>query len=58
MCAIPAKVAGVKQIVAITPPMKNGKVDPLTLVAGDICGVDEFYKVGGAYGIAALAYGT
>ncbi len=58
MCAMPAKVAGVKQIVAITPPMKNGKVDPLTLVAGDICGVDEFYKVGGAYGIAALAYGT
>lgn len=58
MCAMPAKVAGVKQIVAITPPMKNGKVDPLTLVAGDICGVDEFCKVGGAYGIAALAYGT
>lgn len=58
MCTVPAKVAGVKQIVAITPPMKNGKVDPLTLVAGDICGVDEFYKVGGAYGIAALAYGT
>lgn len=58
MCAVPAKVAGVKQIVAITPPMKNGKVDPLTLVAGDICGVDEFYKIGGAYGIAALAYGT
>ncbi|WP_458745444.1 histidinol dehydrogenase [Candidatus Nitrosocosmicus sp. T] len=58
MCTIPAKVAGVKQIVAITPPMKNGKVDPLTLVAGNICGVDEFYKAGGAYGIAALAYGT
>lgn len=58
MCAVPAKVAGVKEIVAITPPMKNGKVDPLTLVAGDICGVNEFYKIGGAYGIAALAYGT
>lgn len=58
MCAIPAKVAGVKQIVAISPPMKNGKVDPFTLVAADICGVNEFYKIGGAHGIAALAYGT
>jgi histidinol dehydrogenase len=58
MCATPAKVAGVKQIVAISPPMKNGKIDPFTLVAADICGVDEFYKVGGAHGIAALAYGT
>lgn len=58
MCTVPAKVAGVGQIVAITPPMTNGDIDPLTLVAGDICGVDEFYKIGGAYGIAALAYGT
>lgn len=58
MCTTPAKVAGVREIVAISPPMKNGKIDPLTLVAGDICGVDEFYKLGGAYGIAALAYGT
>ena len=58
MCTIPAKIAGVREVVAITPPMANGKVDPLTLVAGDICGVDEFYKIGGAYGIAALAYGT
>jgi histidinol dehydrogenase len=58
MCTVPAKVAGVGQIVAITPPMANGQIDPLTLVAGDICGVDEFYKIGGAYGIAALAYGT
>ena len=58
MCAVPARVAGVKEIVAITPPMRNGKVDSLTLVAGDICGVNEFYKIGGAYGIAALAYGT
>ena len=38
--------------------MKNGKIDPFTLVAADICGVDEFYKIGGAHGIAALAYGT
>ena len=58
MCTTPAKVAGVKQIVAISPPMENGKIDPFTLVAADICGVDEFYKVGGAHGIAALAYGT
>ncbi|MGN6629977.1 MAG: histidinol dehydrogenase, partial [Candidatus Nitrosocosmicus sp.] len=58
MCTIPAKVARVKQIVAISPPMKNGKIDPYTLVAADICGVDEFYKIGGAHGIAALTYGT
>lgn len=58
MCVIPAKVAGVKQVVAISPPMKNGKIDPYTLVAADICNVDEFYKIGGAHGIAALAYGT
>lgn len=58
MCAVPARVAGVKRIVAISPPTKDGSVDPLTLVAADICGVDEFYKAGGAQGIAALAYGT
>jgi histidinol dehydrogenase len=58
MCAVPAKAAGVKRIVAISPPRKDGTVDPLTLVAADICGVDEFYKAGGAQGIAALAYGT
>ncbi|NOJ26904.1 MAG: histidinol dehydrogenase [Nitrososphaera sp.] len=58
MCAVPAKVAGVKRIVAISPPTKDGSIDPLTLVAADICGVDEFYKIGGAHGIAALTYGT
>lgn len=58
MCAVPAKVAGIKRIVAISPPRKDGTIDPLTLVAADICGVDEFYKVGGAQGIAALTYGT
>ena len=57
MSVIPARVAGVKKIVAISPPGKNGDIDPLTLVAADICGVDEFYKAGVA-GIAALAYGT
>ncbi|MDQ4018098.1 MAG: histidinol dehydrogenase [Thermoproteota archaeon] len=58
MCAVPAKVAGVKRVVALSPPRKDGTIDPLTLVAADICRVDEFYKVGGAQGIAALAYGT
>jgi histidinol dehydrogenase len=58
MCTVPAKVAKVKRIVAISPPLKDGTVDPLTLVAADICGVDEFYKIGGAQGIAALAFGT
>ncbi|MEP0824339.1 MAG: histidinol dehydrogenase [Nitrososphaera sp.] len=58
MCAVPAKVAGVKRVVAASPPRKDGTIDPLTLVAADVCGVDEFYKMGGAQGIAALAYGT
>ena len=57
MSVIPAKIAGVKKIIAISPPDKNGNIDPLTLVTADICGVDEFYKAGVA-GIAALAYGT
>jgi len=58
MTAIPAKVAGVTRIVVCSPTDQKGKVNPLVLVAGDICGVDEIYKVGGAQAIAALAYGT
>jgi histidinol dehydrogenase len=58
MCCTPANVAGVKRIVVLTPPQKDGSIDPLTLVAADICGVQEIYKLGGAQGIAALAYGT
>jgi histidinol dehydrogenase len=58
MCVVPAKIAKVKRIVAISPPLKDGRIDPLTLVAADICGVNEFYKIGGAHGIAALALGT
>jgi histidinol dehydrogenase len=58
MSVVPAKVAGVKKIIAVSPPDKKGKIDPLTLVAADICGVDEFYRIGGAQSIAALAYGT
>src|SRR5918999_2540110 len=58
MCVVPAKIAKVRRIVAASPPLKDGSIDPLTLVAADICGVDEFYKMGGAQGIAALAHGT
>ena len=58
MCAVPAKSAGVKRIVGISPPLKSGTIDPLTLVAADICGIDEFYMMGGAQGITALAFGT
>ncbi len=58
MNVIPAKVAGVPEIVMTTPPGADGKVNPGTLVAADIAGVDTIYKVGGAQAIAALAYGT
>ena len=58
MCAIPAKVAGVEKIVVCSPPRTNGDVNPALLVAADIAGVNEFYRVGGAQAIAAMAYGT
>lgn len=58
MNVIPAKVAGVEEIVMVTPPGKDGKVNPNTLVAAKEAGVDVIYKVGGAQAIAALAYGT
>jgi histidinol dehydrogenase len=58
MTVIPAKVAGVKRIVVCSPSNAEGKVNALVLVASDICGVSEIYKVGGAQAIAALAYGT
>jgi len=58
MSVIPAKTAGVKRIVVVSPPNSNGKIDPLTVVAADICGADEIYKVGGAQAIAALSFGT
>ena len=58
MNIVPAKVAGVDQIVMTTPPGKNGKVNPSTLVAAKEAGADEIYKVGGAQAIGALAYGT
>lgn len=58
MNVIPAKVAGVKRIVMTTPAGADGKVNPGTLVAASIAGVDEIYKVGGAQAIAAMAFGT
>ena len=58
MNVIPAKVAGVEKIVMVTPPGKDGRVNPNTLVAANEAGADEIYKVGGAQAIAALAFGT
>ena len=58
MSVIPAKIAGVKRIIVISPPGRDGKIDPLTIVAAKKCGATEIYKVGGAQAIGALAYGT
>ncbi|WP_133015875.1 histidinol dehydrogenase [Clostridium cuniculi] len=58
MNAIPAKVAGVNEIVLVTPPDKNGEVNKQILVAAKLCGINKVYKLGGAQAIAALAYGT
>ena len=58
MNIMPAKVAGVDEIIMVTPPGKDGKVTPTTLVAAKEAGADKVYKVGGAQAIAALAYGT
>ena len=58
MSVVPAKVAGVKRIVVVSPPGRDGKIDPLTIVAAKMCCATEIYKVGGAQAIGALAYGT
>jgi histidinol dehydrogenase len=58
MTAIPARVAGVKEIFVVTPPKKNGVIPSPTLVAADIAGVNRIFKIGGAQAIAALAFGT
>ena len=58
MDSIPAKIAGVGEVVMVTPPQKNGKVNPVILAAAKIAGIDTIIKVGGAQAIAALAYGT
>jgi len=58
MDAIPAKIAGCREVVMVTPPQANGKVNPVILAAAEVAGVDRIFKVGGAQAIAALAYGT
>jgi histidinol dehydrogenase len=58
MSAIPARVAGVRDVILTTPPQKDGMVSPAALVAANIAGVDRIFKVGGAQAIAALAFGT
>ncbi len=58
MNIVPARVAGVRKIVMVTPPGRDGKVNPVTLAAAQLAGVTEAYKVGGAQAIAALAFGT
>lgn len=58
MNIVPAEVAGVKRIVMVTPPGKEGKVNPVTLTAAHLAGATEVYKVGGAQAVAALAFGT
>ena len=52
MCAVPARIAGVKRVVVTSPPLADGTLDPLTLVAADMCNVNEVYKIGGAQAIA------
>ena len=58
MTAIPAKVAGVREVILATPPGKNGSISPAILIAADIAGVNRVFTVGGAQAIAALAFGT
>lgn len=58
MTVIPAKIAGVKRIICCTPPQEDGKITDAILIAADIAGADEIYKVGGAQAIGAMAYGT
>ena len=58
MDSIPAKIAGCKEVVMVTPPSADGKINPVILAAAKIAGIDKIFKVGGAQAIAALAYGT
>ncbi len=58
MDSIPAKIAGVKEVIMVTPPNKEGKVNPVILAAAYVAGVDKIFKIGGAQAIAALAFGT
>ncbi len=58
MTVVPAKVAGVERVVVVTPPQRDGSIDPAIRYACSLCGVDELYAAGGAQAVAALAYGT
>ena len=58
MTAIPAKVAGVKEVILVTPPAKDGNISPAILIAADIAGVNRIFSIGGAQAIAALAFGS
>lgn len=58
MLAIPAKIAGCREVIICTPPDKNGRIDPLMIYSAMMTGVTSFYKIGGAQAIAAMAYGT
>ncbi len=58
MDSIPAKIAGCREVVMVTPPGKDGKINPVILAAAKIAGIDKIFKVGGAQAVAALAYGT
>ncbi len=58
MLVVPAKVAGVEDVIACTPPRRDGTVHPLTLTALDLAGADRMYKIGGVQAVAAMAYGT
>jgi len=58
MSVIPAKIAGVKRIAVVSPSNSDGKIDPLTIVAANLCGANEIYRIGGAQAIAALSFGT
>lgn len=58
MTVLPAKVAGVDEVIVCTPPMTNGRVHPLTIAAAKIAGADKIYKAGGAQAVGAMAYGT
>lgn len=58
MLAVPAQIAGCKEIILCTPPAKNGMIHPAILFAAQLCGIENIYKIGGAQAIAAMAYGT
>jgi histidinol dehydrogenase len=58
MTAVPARVAGVKEVILVTPPQSDGQVSPVTLAAAGIAGVDRIFSIGGAQAVAALAFGT